>query len=103
MQLANWITVFSFIGAAVLPYRLAAQTTPPRQALARVGDQAIYEEDLLPAVGPQLFQLKNQEYELKNKALENVINQRLLEAEAKNKGLTTEAFLEQTVDRTLPA
>src|SRR5205085_997458 len=53
-------------------------------------------------IGGQLFQLKNQEYELKSKELEKLVNQRLLESAAKSKGLSTDAFLQQTVDRTLP-
>ena len=47
---------------------------------------------------PQLQQLRNQEYELKKEALENVVNQKLLEAETKKKGITVEALWEQEVD-----
>lgn len=74
-----------------------------RQPVARVEGQAIYEEDLLPSIGGQLLQLHNQEYELKTKALAGVVSQRLLEAEAKKKSLSTEAFLAETVDRNVPA
>ena len=95
-------TTFVLTGIVALAPALGAQANPPRQPLARIGDQAIYEEDLLPLIGGQLLQLKNQEYELEVKALENLLNQRLLEAAAKSAGLSTEAFLEQTVDRNLP-
>jgi protein-disulfide isomerase len=81
---------------------LGAQTGTPREPVARIGDQAIYDDDLLPSIAGQLWQLKNQEYDLKTKALANVVNQRLLEAAAKSKGLSTDAFLEQTVDRNVP-
>lgn len=80
---------------------LSAQSVAPRQPIARVGEQPIYEEDLHPVIAAQLLQLKNQEYELKSKALENVVNQRLLENEAKRKGLSVDALWEQTVDRNL--
>jgi len=93
---------FALSALLALAPALSAQANPPRQPLARIGDQMIYEEDLLPLIGGQLLQLKNQEYELKIKALDNLLNQRLLEAAAKSAGLPTEAFLEYTVDRNLP-
>jgi protein-disulfide isomerase len=88
--------------AVALASALSAQTSTPREPVARIGDQAIYDDDLLPSISGQLWQLKNQEYDLKTKALVNIVNQRLLEAAAKSKGLSTDAFLEQTVDRNVP-
>ncbi len=81
---------------------LSAQTPAVRQPIARLGDQAIYDEDLQPFIGGQLLQLKNQEYALKTKALESLLRQRLVEKEAQSAGLTVEEFLAQTVDRNLP-
>jgi protein-disulfide isomerase len=78
-----------------------ARTSNPaknKEPVARVAGQTIYEEDLLPLVQPQLRRLRNQEYELKSKALENLINQELLEAEAKKKGIAIGKLLEQEVD-----
>jgi len=57
---------------------------------------------LPPSIAGQLWQLDNQKYEIKIKALESLLNQRALEAAAKSKGLSTDAFLEQTVDRVMP-
>ena len=93
------------IVAAVVTFTsvLGAQTNPPREPVARIGDQPIYDEELLPSITGQLWQLKNQEYDLKIKALESLLNQRTLEAAAKSKGLSNDAFLEQTVDRNVPA
>jgi protein-disulfide isomerase len=89
--------------ALVLAAELGAQTSADnRQPIARIGAQEIYEQDLLPSVGGQLFQLEKQEYDLKLEAVSNLVNQRLLEAEAKSKGLSVEAFLQQTVDQKLP-
>jgi len=103
MTFAKLKMIFVLAASGALPLVLLAQTNPSRQPLARIGDQAIYEEDLLPSIGAQLNQLKTQEYELKIKALKNVLNQRLLENEAKSKGLSADVFLEQAVDRRLPA
>jgi protein-disulfide isomerase len=102
MQFHISTIIFCLIPAAVLAPEVRGQTCASREPIARVGDQAIYDEDLLPSIGGQLFQLKNQEYELKSKELENLVNQWLLESVARSKGLSTDAFLEQTVDWTLP-
>ena len=96
------------LGVGILAIATAAngQSIEPKPAsnpLARIGSQTIYDEDLLPLIGGQLLQLKNQEYELKSKALLNVVNQRLLENRAKSKGLSKEAFLAETIDRNIPA
>src|SRR5713101_978045 len=97
---------------AVLPFALlllipagsVAQTpgqAKQKEPLAVVGGQTIYDDDLLPFIQAQVFQLRLQEYDIKSKALENVVNQKLLEAEAKKKGIATEKVLEQEVDSTV--
>src|SRR5260370_1038086 len=73
-----------------------------QRPIARLGNETIYEDDLLPSVGGQLLQLENQEYELKLKALMDLVNRRLLEAEAKSSGISVEELLVQKVDRDLP-
>lgn len=95
------ILIFSFAMMG-LTATLAAQTKPARQPIARIGDDPIYEDELTPSIGLQLLQLKNQEYELKIKALKTVVNQRLLESEAKARGLSKEAFLQEVVDKKVP-
>ena len=69
--------------------------TTTKQPVAVVAGQTIYEDDLLPRVQAQL---RNQEYELKSRAIENLIDQRLLEAEAKKKGIAVGEVLEHEVD-----
>src|SRR5438093_5964001 len=71
-----------------------------KTALATVDGQSIYESDLTEAAA-QLWQLRNQEYQLKSAALENAVNKRLLEAEATKKGITPEKLVEQEVDAKL--
>jgi protein-disulfide isomerase len=82
---------------------LEAQTTSPVQPVARINGEAIYEQDLADLIGSQLMQVRTQEYELKVSAIEFLANQRLLDAEAKSKGMSSEALLEQSVYKTLPA
>ncbi len=64
--------------------------TSDKTSLATVAGQPIYEGDLAPYLQSQLRQLRSQEYELKTRILEGVINQKLVEAEAKQKGLSSE-------------
>jgi protein-disulfide isomerase len=66
--------------------------------VAVVGGQPVMEDDLLPFVQAQSRQLRNQEYEMTSKALENLINQRLVDAEAKKKGVSNQKLIEQEVD-----
>src|SRR5207249_9690761 len=57
-----------------LPMLALAQSPGPdksQKPLATVNGQSIYEDDLT-AVGAQLWQLRNQEYQIKSTALENV-------------------------------
>src|SRR5205809_1100501 len=84
-----------------LPILALAQSPDKSQKpLATVNGQSIYEDDLT-AVGAQLWQLRNQEYQIKSTALENVVNQKLLEAEATHKGVPADKFLEQELDAKL--
>src|SRR5262249_15723123 len=75
-------------------------TPPPKSApaLATVDGQPITEDDLLPQVEGPLRPLRDQEYQIKKKALDSLIAQRILDGEAKKKGLTTDKLMEQEVD-----
>jgi protein-disulfide isomerase len=72
------------------------------ERVAIVAGQPIYEDDLRPFAAGELFQLRQKEYEVESKALDNLVNQRLLEAEGKKKGIPTEKVLEQEVDSKVP-
>jgi protein-disulfide isomerase len=82
---------------------LEAQPAPAAGPVARIAGEAIYDQDLTPLISGQLLQLRTQEYDLKVSAIEFLASQRLLEAEAKSKGLTTDALMEQTVYKNLAA
>jgi len=72
------------------------------EPLAVVAGQTIYDDDLLPYIQSQIFKLRLQEYDLKSLTLENVVNQRLVEAEARRKGIPSDKFFEQVVDSKVP-
>jgi protein-disulfide isomerase len=89
----------TFVCTAVIlaaPLILPAQDS--QKPLATVEGQPVYEQDLMSVAGPNLLELRNQEYKVKSDALTKLIRKKILEAEAKKKGLTTEELLKQEVD-----
>lgn len=74
----------------------------PKQPVATVLGQTIYEDELLQSVRGQLFPLRNQEYQIEKGTLDTLIEQKLLEAAAKKKSLETEKLLVQEVDSKVP-
>src|SRR5216683_2955907 len=98
------LAMLPFVFLLLGPAGSLAQTpgqAKQKEPVAVVGGQTIYDDDLLPFIQAQVFQLRLQEYDIKSKALENLVNQKLLEAEAKKKGIATEKVLEQEVDSTV--
>lgn len=100
-RLAVLVSVFLFLGSAACVAQARGQAKQ-KEPVAVVGGQTIYDDDLLPLVQGQVFQLRLQEYEVKSKVLENLVNQTLLEAEAKRKGIPAQKLLEQEVDAKVP-
>ncbi len=92
------LRVFFICAALVLaaPQILSAQD--PQKPLAVVEGQPIYEQDLMSVAGPSLLDLRKQEYKAKSDALDKVIRMKLVEAEAKKRGLTADELLKQEVD-----
>src|SRR5215469_11650893 len=67
--------------------------------VATVAGQPISEQELLETVGPQQsMQLRMQEYEVKSKALDSLIRLKLVQAEAKKRGISAEKLIEQEVE-----
>lgn len=93
------ISVLVLALALVVAAAAAQGVTPPKpdQAVATIDGQTISEQDLASSAGGQLQQLRSQEYEIKRKALDGLIEQRLLESAAKAKGLTTDQLLQTEV------
>lgn len=92
---------FLLLGSTASAAQTAVQAKQ-KEPLAVVAGQPIYEDDLLPLVQGQVFQLRLQEYDVRSKALDKLVNQKLLEAVAKKKGIPTEKVLEQEVDAKIP-
>lgn len=81
---------------------LLAQTSKPAtesDPVAIVGGQPVTEQEVLDAIGQQqLMQLRNQQYDVESKALEGLIKLKVVQAEAKKRGMTPEALVALEVD-----
>lgn len=96
-----WIIALS----CVWPLGAFAQSPAPSSSpvpIAVVGGVPISEEELNAEIEPQLQQLRNQEYGVKKQALDNLINQKLVAAEAQSRGITPQELLQQEVESKVP-
>jgi protein-disulfide isomerase len=87
---------------ATVPLCAQPPATPAAQPVAVVDGKPIPAEELEKLIRPQLQQLRNQEYEVRSEALDNLISQRLLEAAAQAKGVSVQQLLAQDVDSKVP-
>jgi protein-disulfide isomerase len=93
----NRVFVLAFT-AVCLPLCLAAQSPDSisgnRRPLARVAGSTIYEDELPASLQAQCQSLRQQEFEVERKALDQLVRQRLLEAEAKKRSVSVDKLLE---------
>jgi protein-disulfide isomerase len=73
------------------------------EVVARVGDQVITASELEAKAKPQLMKMKQQEYQLRKSLLDNMINEKLYEMEAKSKGISKDELIKAEVDGKLDA
>ncbi len=70
--------------------------------IAIVGGRPIYKSDLTAQTNGQLLQLRQQQYNVEKQALEALIRQKVVEAEAKKQGLTVGQLYQKEVDSKVP-
>jgi protein-disulfide isomerase len=81
----------------------AAPQASSSDPVATVAGLPISEEELLETLGPQQsMQLRMQEYEAKSKALNSLIRLKLVQAEAKRRGIPPEKLIQQDVESKAP-
>ena len=97
MQIFLLILPF-WLGLAAVCYPQGKPQAGVDSPIAIVAGQPIYEQDLMSVTGASLLDLRKQEYKTKKDALNQLIRRKLIEAEAKKKGLSTEELLKQEVD-----
>ncbi|MBI3665989.1 MAG: thioredoxin domain-containing protein [Acidobacteria bacterium] len=93
-----WFCIAILAMAMVACLGQSPPSAKSKDALAVVAGQPIFEQDLAPLIQGQMRQLRTQEYEVRSQALENLIEQKLLEAEAGKRGIPAQKLLEQEVD-----
>jgi protein-disulfide isomerase len=105
MPLANLlipvrITLFfvAVVAVATCPAESSSAQAAKGAPVAIVEGQQILEDELSPVIEGQLRRPWLREYHAWRKALDDLINQKLVAAKAKQKGLTSEEFLQQEVD-----
>ncbi len=94
----RYAIVYAVLILAAPPILPAQDSQKPAAPIATVAGQPIYEQDLMPAVGQGLLDLYKQEYKLKSDALNQAIRKKLVEVEAKKRGLTSDDLLKAEVD-----
>jgi len=80
------------------------QTTPapaadPKAAVAKVDEAVITQADLDARVESRLSRLRQEEYEIRKQALDEIVDERLLDSEAKKRGISKDDLLRDEVER----
>ena len=98
--LVSFACVWLIVGVLPSAAGQGSQETSGEQETpaATVGDETLYEKDFLPQIQAELYRIRREEYELKRRALESEINKQLLQAEARERGISEEEWLSQEVD-----
>ncbi len=90
---------FASPAAAVDKAKAAKEAAPaPAGTVATVDGEAVTDEDMARAGGSRYQTFKSQEYAAKREFMESAIGQKLLENEAKRRGLTVEELKKQEVE-----
>ena len=76
----------------------AERAKPPANAVAVIGGTSVTQEELDRVVGNRLMRLRTEEYNVRRAALDEVIAERLLAAEAKRRGITTDELIKTEID-----
>src|SRR5207247_2760434 len=69
--------------------------------IATIAGKPVYDDELVPLIQIQLQQLRNQEYQIKSRALETLVDQKVLAAAATEKGLSVDQLMKQEVEATV--
>jgi protein-disulfide isomerase len=81
----------------------AAPAAAAPEVLARVGDLDVTMADIEELAGPQLRQIEQRRHELVEATLNRAIEEKLIELEAKKRGITEAQLLTQEVEAKSPA
>jgi protein-disulfide isomerase len=79
-----------------------ASDLPPNMVVATVAGQKITAKELDESIGDELYRLEQQRYQIRRGAIEQQVVEKLVDAEAKKKGITKEAYLKAEVEDKVP-
>ena len=96
------LLLFGLLGARVAMGDEGQGKTKEHGVAARVDEQVITMQELEKALAAQLAKLQEQKYQLIQSKLDELIEGRLLEQEAKRRGMTVEALLKAEVSSKVP-
>ena len=96
------LLLFGLLGARVAIGDEGQGKTKEQRAAARVDEQVITMQELENALAAQLAKLQEQKYQLIQSKLDELIEERLLEQEAKRRAMTVEALLKAEVSSKVP-
>lgn len=95
-----YVAVAVFCSFCIQPIAGLCQNTEsslPSAPVATINGSVVSEVDLASVVAGQLQPLRQQEYELKSKALDQLITKRLLETEAAKQGISVDQLTDREV------
>src|SRR6201993_2863356 len=99
MKISRLVLCLSLFLAPKANFCQSAPQVTSGNAVATVAGQPVTEEELLETLGQQqVMQLRTQEYEAKSRALDSLIRLKLVEAEAKKRGISPEKLIQQEVE-----
>lgn len=90
----KYLGAFLVLSFLFVPNLLMAAPTDP---LATLNGQVVTEQEVMALANNQMMKINSQIYEIKRDAIDQIIQKRLLEAEAKKKGLSVDALLKKEV------
>src|SRR3990172_9423647 len=96
------VLLLGFLGARAAIGEERQEKTKEQGVAARVDDQVITMQELENALAAQLAKLQEQKYQLMQSKLDELIEGRLLEQEAKRRGMAVEALLKAEVLSKVP-
>jgi protein-disulfide isomerase len=97
LRRCRWIVAVIVLIASAPAWSQTAGAAKDRGPVAILGGTPIYEDELVATLQGQLLQLRNQEYDLKRRGLEALLNQKALEAAAAARHLTVDALIDDVV------
>jgi protein-disulfide isomerase len=94
---SSWILLIGLLSCGGADEGRKSVVADPQSPVAELDGQPIRQEELQNKIAGPMLNLEMQAYEIKKRGLESLIQQKLVEKEAKKRGVTPEALLKAEV------